>query len=79
VYFLCTVWNLFGPRSLQVGTTSGSKQDCSNLGFRTAYISQKTEGKYRSQNILQKVYQGICIDQNTNVNVFKEGSKVPME
>jgi hypothetical protein len=52
VYFLRTIQNCFGPRSLQAGITSGSSQDCNDSGVRTTYISQTTEGNFGVHSIL---------------------------
>jgi hypothetical protein len=80
VYFLCTVWDFFGPCGLQAGITSGSGQHCSDSRFRTTYISHTPKGNFGShKNILHEVYQRICTDHNTYGKVVEEGTKVPME
>jgi hypothetical protein len=52
VYFLHTIWNYVGTRSVKTMNISRSNQDGSNNGVRTSYISQTVEGNVGSSRLL---------------------------
>jgi hypothetical protein len=71
VYILRIFWNSTRTCHMKKRTISRSNQYCSNYGVGTYNISQRTEGNVGSYQLLQEIYQRICVDYNTHGKVIE--------